>query len=114
MIPLRKEIKDYSNSCEHLISAALSFDAIPFSEEEIDWIAYYAAEMANLVNQLAHKPKTQVVHDRLSLQEFAIASEALFLTDSFSDCEKDSIRQSIADVTTKILDGQEHPVLESQ
>ena len=107
MIPLRKEITDYSRSCEHLIAAALSRDAVPFTQDEIEWITYYAGEMTNLVDQLVRKSKTQVPHDRQTLQTFAIASEALFLTEDLSNGERDSIRQSVSDVTTKILDEQE-------
>jgi len=113
MLRLRREISDYSRSCEHLISAAASPDAIPFTQDEIDWITYYATEMTNLVDQLVRKAKTQVHHDRQSIQDFAIASEALFLTDSLSDGERDSIRQSISDVTMNILAEQEDPALEA-
>ncbi|UVT17623.1 MAG: hypothetical protein H8K04_08865 [Nitrospira sp.] len=107
MIPLRKQINDYSRSCEHLIAAAAETDAIPFTQDEIDWIVYYTTEMTSLVDQLVHKSKTQVQHDRKTMQEFAVASEALFLTKGLSEGEKDSIRNSVSDVTTQILDEQE-------
>lgn len=106
MPPLRKEIGDYSRSCEHLISAAAETDALPFTQDEIDWITYYTTEMTTLVDQLVRKSKTQVPHDRQSLQQFAVASEALFLTKGLSEGEKDSIRDSVSDVTTNILDEQ--------
>lgn len=112
MIPLRKEIKDYSSACEHLIYAAASTDSIPLTQDEIDWISYYAAEMTNLVDQVLRISKTQVLHDRQTIQDFAIASEALFLTDGFSEGEKDSIRQSVSNVTTQILDEQKDPAFE--
>jgi hypothetical protein len=111
MIPLRKEIKDYSGACEHLIYAAASPDTIPLTQDEIDWISYYAAEMTNLVDQLVRTNKTQVLHDRQSIQEFAVASEALFLTDDLSQRERDSIRQSVSNVTTQVLDEQKDPAL---
>ena len=63
--------------------------------------------MTTLVDQLVRKSKTQVPHDRQTLQEFAVTSEALFLTKGLSDGEKDSIRDSVSDVTTQILDEQE-------
>lgn len=107
MIPLRKEITDYSRSCEHLIAAALSRDAVPFTQDEIEWIEYYTTEMTTLVDQLVRKYKTQVPHGRQTLQEFAVASEALFLTKGLSEGEKDSIRDSVSDVSTNILDEQE-------
>jgi hypothetical protein len=80
---------------------------LPFTQDEIDWITYYTTEMTTLVDQLVRKSKTQVPHDRQSLQQFAIASEALFLTKGLSEGEKDSIRDSVSDVTTQILDEQE-------
>ena len=107
MLPLRKEIDDYSRSCEHLIAAALARDAVPFTQDEIEWIAYYTTEMTTLVDQLVRKSKTQVQHDRQTIQEFAVASEALFLTEGLSKGEIDSIRQSVSDVTTNILEEQE-------
>lgn len=103
MVSLRKEITDYSRSCEHLISAAVGPAAVPFTQDEIDWITYYTEEMTNLVDQLVRKSKTQVNHDRQALHAFSIASEALFLTNDLEDRERDSIRQSVSDVTTKIL-----------
>ena len=112
MIPPRKEITDYSSACEHLIFAAASPDSIPLTQDEIDWISYYTAEMTNVIEQLVRESKTQVLHHRQSIQDFAIASEALFLTDGFSEGEKDSIRQSVSDVTTQVLDEQKDPALE--
>ena len=107
MLPLRKEITGYSRSCEHLIAAALSRDAVPFTQDEIEWIAYYVGEMTNVVDQPARKSKTQVHHDRQTLQKFAVASEALFLTKGLSEGEKDSIRDSVSNITTQILDDNE-------
>ncbi len=109
MIPLRKEINDYSRSCEHLIAAAVATDAVPFTQDEIDWITYYTTEVTTLVDQLVRKSRTQVHHDRQTLQEFAIASEALFLTKNLSEGEKDSIRDSVSDVSTNILDEKKDP-----
>ncbi|MGC4096270.1 MAG: hypothetical protein QM706_04075 [Nitrospira sp.] len=107
MIPLRKAITDYSRSCEHLISAAAEKEAIPFTQDEIDWITYYTTEMTTLVDQLVQKFKPQIHHDRETMQAFAVASEALFLTERLTGGEKDSIRDSISDVTTQILNEHE-------
>ena len=112
MLPFRKEIKDYSSACEHLIYAAASPDSIPLTQDEIDWISYYTTEMTNVIDQLMGESKIQVLHHRQTMQDFAIASEALFLTNEFSENEKDSIRQSVSDVTTKILVEKEDPALE--
>lgn len=112
MIPRRKEIKDYSTSCEHLLYAAASPDSIPFTRDEIEWIAYYTAEMTNVVDKLVRISRTQVLHDRKMLQEFAVASEALFLIDGLTDGEKESIRHSVSDVRTRVLDQQKDPALD--
>jgi hypothetical protein len=112
MLSLRKEIKDYSSSCEHLISAAASADAIPFTQDESDWIKYYAAEMMNLADQLLRNSKPQVRHKRQTIREYAAACEALLLMDGFSEEERDSIRQSVLAITTKILVEKEESALE--
>jgi hypothetical protein len=104
MLPRRKEISDYSRSCEHLIAAAASPDAVPFTPDEIDWITYYATAINNPIDSLVRKSKTQVHHDRQTLQEFAVTSEALFLTKGLSEGENDSLRDSVSDVPTNILD----------
>jgi hypothetical protein len=112
MLPLRQEITDYSRSCEHLIFAASSPDAVPFTQDEIDWITYYTAEMTKLVDLLARTSKSQVLHDRETLQEFAAASEALFLTDGLSEGERNRIRRSLSDVTTEIVHKLKDPASE--
>lgn len=84
-------------------AATASDRASSFTQEEIDWIAYYTTEMTTLVDQLVRKSKTQVHHDRQTLHEFTDTSEALFLMKGLSEGEKDSIRRSVSDVTTDIL-----------
>ena len=112
MLSLRKEIKNYSSSCEHLIAEAASADAVPFTLDEIEVIKYYVSEMTGLVDQLVRKSQSQVPHDRQSIQSFAVASEAVFLMDGFSKGGKDSIRHSVSDIRAEILDGKEHPASE--
>lgn len=100
---LRKEIGDYSSSCEHLIAASLLVDAIPFSLDEIEVIGYYGTEMTSLADQLLRNARPQVEHKRQTIQQFATACEALLKMDNFSDEERTSIRGSVSDVATKIL-----------
>ena len=107
MLPLRQEIDAYSRSCERLIAAALLADAIPFTQEEIEWIEYYGTEVTNLINQLQRNFRPQFDHKRETLREFAAACEALLLTDDYSDEEKETIRQSVSTIMTKILVGKE-------
>ena len=103
MLPLRKEIEDYSRSCEHLISAAQSLDA-PFSRDEIEWIAYYACEITNLLNKLSRTSRPQTDQKRQTIREYTQACEALLRIENLSQEERESIRRSVAHITTKILD----------
>lgn len=114
MLPLRREINDYSRSCEHLIAAAAVIDALPFTQDEIQWITYYGDEMTSLVNRLVRIAKTQIPHERQTIQAFAVACEALLLIEDLTADEKDSIRQSVLDITTKILDDRKGPALGHQ
>ena len=107
MLPLRKEIDDYSRACEHLIVAAASKDAIPFTLEEIDWIAYYAKEMTSLADQLVQAPRPQGKHDRQTMRAYARTSETLLRVKNLSNGERESIRDSVADVREQILDDRQ-------
>jgi hypothetical protein len=46
---LRKEVKDYVRSCEHLLSDAALPAAVPFSAEECGSIEYYTTEVTKLI-----------------------------------------------------------------
>ena len=63
--------------------------------------------MANLADQLLRTSRPQIQHKRQVLREYAAACEALLLMDGLSEGEKDSIRHSVSDITTQILDEQE-------
>jgi hypothetical protein len=47
---LRKEVKEYIRSCEHLLSDAALPTAAPFSSEECGSIEYYTAEVSKLIS----------------------------------------------------------------
>ena len=47
---LRKEVKEYIRSCEHLLSDATLPTAAPFSPEECGSIEYYSAEVSKLIS----------------------------------------------------------------
>ena len=47
---LRKEVKEYIRSCEHLLSDAALSPAVPFSPEECGSIEYYTAEVTKLIS----------------------------------------------------------------
>ena len=104
MLHLRKEIDDYSRACERLIVAAASNGAVPFTRDEIQWIAYYAKEMTSLVDKLLPDHKPQVKHERQTLQDYAQTSEALLVMKNLSNDERQSIRGSVSDVNENILD----------
>jgi hypothetical protein len=46
---LRKEVKEYIRSCEHLLSDAALSTTVPFSQEECGSIEYYTAEVSKLI-----------------------------------------------------------------
>ena len=103
MVPLRKEIDDYSRSCERLLVEAASLKEAPFTAEEIEWIAYYAREMTNLANQLSRRPKPHSLHERQSMQDYADANEAVLALKNISKDEHQSIKESVDDITNNIL-----------
>ena len=106
MLPLRKELYDYSRACERLISAAFT-DAIPFTPEEIRWVEYYAKELTSLVDRLLPDRMPQGKHERQTMRDYAQTSEALLVAKNLSDEERGSIRDSVADVTKQILDSDQ-------
>lgn len=105
MIPLRPELTDLSRSCERLISAAgRPENATAFSSVEIDCIAYYVRELTSLVNRLAPDREPQEAQERQTMQDYAQASEAVMHLNNLSEEERQSVRNSVADVQTNILD----------
>jgi hypothetical protein len=103
-IQLRKEIDGYSRSCERLIVATGSPNFTPFTAEEIEWIAYYAMEMTNLAKRLPRGPKPQSnVNGNQSMQEYANASEAALGLRNLSHDERQSIKESVDEISDNIL-----------
>lgn len=106
MMRFRKEISDYSSSCEHLIAASLLVDAIPFTVDEIEVIGYYGTEMTSLADQLLRNARPQTEHKRDTIRNFAAACESLLLMNDFSEDERASIRSSVSDIAAKILNSR--------
>jgi hypothetical protein len=50
MNPLRKQVRDFVSSCEHLISLHAA-DRQTLSQDERDMIAYYVAELERLIDR---------------------------------------------------------------
>lgn len=107
MPSLHREISDYARACEQLIAAATLPDAVPFSQEELEWISYYATEMTNFAGQGVRIRRPYVFHRRQTLAEYAVTSTALLLADGFSEEERNCIRRLVSQVTTEILSGQQ-------
>ena len=47
--PLRKEVQDYFKVCEELLSVALTPTAPRFSKEELEFLEFYADELAEKI-----------------------------------------------------------------
>ena len=107
MLPLRKELDDFSRACERLISAGALANAIPFTPEEIEWIAYYANELTSLADRLVLDPKPQEKHSRETMRDYARASEALLVMKNLTNDERESIKDSVADINENILDADQ-------
>jgi hypothetical protein len=52
LIPtVRKEVHDYLSSCEHLLAFAMTLKTSSFSQDELDLLQHYAAEIAEKILQ---------------------------------------------------------------
>jgi hypothetical protein len=103
MLPLRKELHDYSRGCEALISASLSPDTVAFTPKELESISYYATEITSLVDGLVLRPLPAQPHERDTMREYVRASNALLGVANLSNDERISIRRSVNDIGKKIL-----------
>lgn len=98
MASLRRELSDYGWACEHLMT-----DAVPFTQEELEWIGYYAAEMTNFADQKVRVRRPGVFHQRQTLEEYAVTSLALLHMEGLSETEKDLVRLLVSKVRREIL-----------
>ena len=103
MLPLRKELHDFSRGCEALISASLSPDTVAFTPKEIEWISHYAAEITSLVDGLVLRSVPAQHHERDTMREYVRVSDALLQLENLSDDERTSIRRAVNDIGKKIL-----------
>lgn len=58
MIPLRKEIQDFTSSCEKLLSLCMTPGNEPLSEDELHLIVYYLDELRGLTTSIHTIPKS--------------------------------------------------------
>ena len=63
---LRKGVKEYIRSGEHLLSAAALSTAAPFSTDECGSIEYYTAEATKLISSNRYRDESTVM-ERASL-----------------------------------------------
>lgn len=45
---LRKEVRDFSRACEHILAIASSTDTESFTNDELQMIQYYANELSKI------------------------------------------------------------------
>ena len=54
-LSLRQEVQNYLRSCEHLLSVPAASHDPQFTEDELQIVNYYAAEVAKMANQLLQR-----------------------------------------------------------
>jgi hypothetical protein len=94
----RKEIQDYLRSCEHLLSAAVMADDVPFSAEEEEIVEYYAIELLKLFPRARPAQKY-----RQSIHEYARLSEALLYLNHLTLYEKELTQGMLKQLSEKLL-----------
>ena len=98
MASLRRELSEYASACEQLMT-----DAVPFTQEERQWIGYYATEVAHLADERVRILRPAVFHERQTLGDYAVTSRALLLANGLLEREMDLIRLLTSEVMREIL-----------
>lgn len=98
---VRKEIQDYLQGCEHLLSAALMPNSPGLSEDEEGIVEYYADELSKLNPQQRSK-----LEYRQSVLEYIRLSEVLLKVDNLSDQEHELTQQMLKQVVMKLLNSE--------
>ena len=95
---IRKEIQDYLQCCEGLLSTALMPKNPGLSDDEEGIVEYYAVELSKL------NPRQRSKLDyRRSVLEYIRLSEVLLKVDDLSDQEHDQMQQMLKQVVIKLL-----------
>jgi len=94
---VRKEIQDYLQGCEHLLSAALMPNSPGLSEDEEGIVEYYADELSKLNPRQRSK-----LEYRHSVLEYIRLSEVLLKVDNLSDQEHELMQQMLQQVVVKV------------
>ena len=95
---VRKEIQDYLQCCECLLSTALMPKSPGLSEDEEGIIEYYAVELSKL--QPRQRSKLEYRH---SVMEYIRLSEVLLRVDNLSNPEHEQMQQMLKQVVIKLL-----------
>ena len=92
---IRKEIQDYLQCCNSLLSPTLLRSAL--SEDEEGIVEYYAVELSKL-----HPRQRSKLEYRHSVLEYIRLSEVLLKVDNLSDHEHEQMQQMLKQVVIKL------------
>lgn len=95
---VRKDIQDYLQCCENLLSTALMPKSPGLSEDEEGIVEYYAVELSKLNPRQRSK-----LEYRHSVLEYIRLSEVLLKVDNLSDQEHKQMQQMLKQVVIKLL-----------
>ena len=95
---VRKEIQDYLQCCEGLLSTALMPKSPGLSEDEQGIVEYYATELSKL-----HPRQQSKLEYRHSVLEYIRLSEVLLTVDNLSNQEHEQMQQMLKQVVIKLL-----------
>lgn len=97
-VGVRKEIRDYLQCCDYLLSTALIAKSAGLSEDEEGIVEYYAVELSKL-----HPRQRSKVDYRRSVLEYIRLSEALLNVVNLSDQEHEQMQQMVKQVVSTLL-----------
>jgi hypothetical protein len=97
-LSLRKEIQDYLQCCESLLSSALMSKSARLSEDEKGIVEYYAVEVAKL--QPRQRRKLEYRH---SVLEYIRLSEVLLTVEHLSGHEHKQLQLTLMQVVSILL-----------
>ena len=95
---VRKEIQDYLQCCEGLLSTALMHKSAWLSDDEEGIVEYYAVELSKL-----HPQQRSKLEYRHSVLEYIRLSEVLLKVDNLSDQEHKQMQQMLKQVVIKLV-----------
>ena len=96
---VRREIQDYLQCCEDLLSTGRLPKSSRLSEDEEGIVEYYAVELSKL-----HPRQQSKLEYRHSVLEYIRLSEVLLKMDNLSDREHEKMQQMLKQVVIKLLD----------